>query len=100
MHYKSGERTFIVDTIEFRNLEAKDYIEAIDKETKVKLNLPKHVILNFKYIFSWDRYIEERDNNKVLSVLKEELNRLLLLNPQPNILIGIKHMKKFIEELS
>lgn len=96
MHYQSGERTFIVDTKEFRKSDKKDYLSVIDKDTNAKFILPKFVIEDFKYIFSWDRYHEDLDKDKLIVSLTKELDRLLSLEPQPNILIGIDHMREFI----
>ena len=94
--YKSGNRMFIVDTTKT----IKDnYWPVTDEETGVKFKLPFHVILSKKYLFSWDRYQEERDDAKLKIVLEDELIRLQAMSPSFNQKQGIKHMKKFLKEL-
>ena len=94
--YKSGNRMFIVD--ETKTIDG-EYWAVTDEDSKVKFKLPIHVILSKKYLFSWDRYQEERDDAKLKKVLEDELIRLQAMRPSPNQIIGIEHMEKFLAEL-
>ena len=97
MKYKSGDRIFIVDSTD---TDQNGYLKVTDFDTKVVFRLPKFVIDGFTYVFSWDRYREERDNAKVLTVLEDELSRLRKLNLTHNIKVGIKQIEGFIKDIS
>ena len=94
--YKSGNRMFIVDTTETLD---NDYWAATDEDSGAKFKLPIYVIQSKKYLFSWDRYQEERDDAKLKKALEDELERLQGMVQSPNQVIGIEHMEKFLAEL-
>lgn len=100
MHFKSGERTFIVDANSYYTASKNDYLDVMDKDTHTHLILPKHVVLNFKYMFSWDRYREDLNRKKVFITLKAEQNRLERMPQSASILKGIEDMKMFINTLN
>lgn len=96
LHYKSGERIFMVNTL----IDLGDYYHVTDKDTKVVFKLPKHVIESKEYIFSWDRYLEERDDAKLKQVLEDELQRLQNTKfKNKGVLKGIQDMKRFLSEV-
>jgi len=97
MKYKSGERTFIVDSTD---IDESGYLKVTDLDTKTIFRLPKFVIDGFTYVFSWNRYREERNDIEVLKVLKDELARLKKLKQTYNIKLGIKQITGFINEIS
>lgn len=95
MQYASGERTFLVN----KTVDLGDYYQVTDADTKVVFKLPKHVIEAKPYIFSWDRYREERDDSKLKEVLEMELERLQNTNfKNKGVLKGIEDMKRFLAE--
>ena len=98
MHYKSGERDFRVNKANPFN----GYYKVQDIESKVKFKLPIYVINEMKYIFSWHRYKEERDNVVYKQSLENELQRLNIRYKTlkaNNIKKGIEDMKRFLKEL-
>jgi len=97
MKFKSGERTFTIDTV---NPDSRGYLKVIDDDTKAIFWLPKFIVDGFTYMFSWDRYRQDRDDKKVFESLNSELHRLKELEQSPNVKIGIEHMNTFIENLS
>ena len=102
MHFKSGQREFIVDTQEFIYSRDNEYLTVgeVDKKKDFSFQLPKHVVDKFKFIFSWDRYHEDLNKEKVLLACQIELSRLEKLDSShPNILKGIDDMKRFIKDL-
>ena len=98
VHYKSGQRTFITD--ESKNIN--NYFKVQDKDTKVIFKLPISVIKSKQYIFSWDRYAEERNNSDLRITLETELNRLKeksIKFRSFNIQKGIQDIERFLKEL-
>ena len=95
MKYQADERIYIVNKLTQNN----SYCNLQDSDSGVKFKLPIHVIENFRYVFSWDRYLEERDNVSYKQSIQNELERLQKLTASPNILKGIEDMKRFLEEL-
>lgn len=51
------------------------------------------------YVFSWHRYNEDLDKDRVKKVLDAELCRLGHLPQSDNIKTGIRHMAKFLSEM-
>jgi len=97
MKYKSGDRIFILDSTD---IDQNGYLKVTDFYTKVVFRLPKFVIDGFTYVFSWNRYREERDDIKALKVLEDELSRLKKSKQTHNIKLGIKQITAFINEIS
>ncbi len=90
--YLSGERSFIVDETKDLN----GYWKVIDEDTKVVFKLPHHVINSMQYVFSWERYVEERDDKQLRITLENELKRLQNQTPSFNINKGISDIKGFL----
>ena len=103
MHFKAGQREFIVETQEFIYSRDIEYLTVgeVGKKKGFSFKLPKYVVANFKFIFSWNRYEEDLNKEKILLSCQIELTRLENLNSShPNILKGIDDMKRFIKDLS
>lgn len=97
MRYRNGSRNFDVD---FNVTDNRDYVKVVDISTKVVFFLPKKVILDMKYIFSWDRYEKDLDKQKVLDVLEKEYKRLSLASPiSYNIVAGKSQIFDMIKNL-
>ena len=97
MKYIAGNRTYSVNTLKTNQ---DKYLQITDFDTKVVFWLPNFVISNFTYVFSWDRYREERNNITLKENLLLELDRLQQLSQTPNILKGIEYTQKFILEVN
>ncbi len=96
MKYITKERTFSVDKTTTDN---RGYNKITDTDNGAVFWLPTNVIENFKYVFSWDRYIEENDNKQTIEVLQTELSRLHSSKIQnDNTKIGIKHINEFLKK--
>ena len=98
MKYNSGQRNFSVNKANPLN----GYYKIQDIESKVIFKLPIYVINEMKYIFSWHRYKEERDNVAYKQSLENELLRLNIRYKtlkSHNIKKGIEDIKRFLKEL-
>jgi hypothetical protein len=60
MKYRNGTRTFIVD---MQTKDDRGYIKVQDEDNKGFFFLPLYVIDDMEYIFSWDRYEADMEND-------------------------------------
>lgn len=92
--YVNYKRTFIVDTTDIVD---GYYVNVRDFGSDYVFKLPVHVIDNMDYIFSWERYVEERDNKKAAETFRREIERMKSTNSTH--LKGYEDMKRFLEEV-
>jgi len=66
--YKNRNRTFVVNTFK---TDKNGYFEVTDIDTNVIFYLPKFVIEDMEYVFSWNRYEEEYDIKNTYKAFSE-----------------------------
>lgn len=90
VHYRNGERTFILNR--FTNT-------TMAKDTNVQTRIPRHITEQMIFVFSWNRYKEERYVLDVFNSLLKELSRLKNLDQTKNIQLAQSHLCDRINKL-